>query len=234
VDPEPAVVPAVPAAVFAVPAAAAVPVPTEPASAQAVEPPDAGSPPADPPAEPAADVPDTVLPSDTVESDGSSRRPLAALLPIGLLALGALLLVAGTVFLGLQVRAESRTEDARTQALAASRDAARALFSYNHESLEQDFARGLAVTTGNFREEYSRTTTDVVQGVATEYQAVVQANVSEAGVISAGPDEVVVLVFINQVTTSTRVEGEKIDQSRVRMRLVRRGGDWLVAQVDAL
>ena len=61
-----------------------------------------------------------------------------------------------------------------------------------------------------------------------------KANVSEAGVISASPDKVDALVFLNQVTTSTRVEGEKIDQSRVRMRLVERDGSWLVEKVEAL
>jgi Mce-associated membrane protein len=140
----------------------------------------------------------------------------------------------GTGYLGWQLREASRADTARTEALEAARDAARLLFSYDHEQLETDFAAGLEVTTGEFREEYQRTTRDVVTPVATEYDAVVQAEVVEAGVSSASGDEVVVVVYVNQSTTSTRVEGPKIDQSRVRMTLVTVDGQWRVRKVDAL
>jgi Mce-associated membrane protein len=198
-------------------------------------PPDSAVPDAPPPAAPAVPAAVVAPPGagDSPAEEAGPRRGLAVL-PLALLSLGALLLAAGAVFLFLQVQQARATDEARQEALAASRDAARALFSYDHETLEQDFEKGIAFTTGDFREEYSETTQNVVKDVATRYQAVVSARVNEAGVISAGPDEVVVLVFLNQVTTSTRVEGEKIDQSRVRMRLVERGGDWLVDRVDAL
>jgi Mce-associated membrane protein len=138
------------------------------------------------------------------------------------------------IALFLQQRSVALTDDARTDALAASRDAARALFSYDHERLDEDFARGQALTTGKFREEYTKTTNEVVRGVAEQYDAVVRADVNEAGIVSASADEATALVFLNQITTSTRVEGDKIDQSRVRMHLVLRDGRWLVDEVTAL
>ncbi len=146
----------------------------------------------------------------------------------------ALLLAASTLFLGLKSADDRATEKARTQAVAASRDAARILFSYNNRTLDADFARGLAVTTGPFRTEYEKTTTQVVKPVAEQYSAVVQAEVIESAVVSASSDTVTTIVFLNQTTNSTRVEGPQVDQSRVRMRLVRRGGSWLVDKVDAL
>jgi Mce-associated membrane protein len=211
-EPERAAVPAVPAAVPPPPAAA--PAPAGPAPSDE---PDATS------APPAEDLP-----------SAPRRRRLVSLLPVALLALGAVLLAVGTVFLALDLREARETEEARTEALAQARDAARVLFSYDHETLDEDFAEGLAVTTGKFREEYAKTTSEVVKDVAVEYKAVVDATVREAGVISASPDEVLALVFLNQATTSNRVEGQKIDQSRVRMRLVEEDGEWLVAEVRAL
>ncbi len=143
-------------------------------------------------------------------------------------------MVAGVAYLGLRLRAEAQTESARNEAVAASRDAARLLFSYDHAKLEEDFAKGLSVTTGKFRDEYARTTSQVVTQVAKDYKAVVVADVVESAVVGASPDEVTTLVFLNQATTSTQTQGRQVDQSRVRMRLVEKDGRWLVAEVQAL
>jgi Mce-associated membrane protein len=166
-------------------------------------------------------------------AEPAPRRRLGGLLPVLALSLLAVLLLL-TGYLGYQAREQSRADTARADALAAARDAARLLFSYDHTTLDEDFERGLAVTTGGFREEYERTTREVVRPVAEQYDAVVEADVVEAAVVSADPDRVVTVAFVNQTTTSTRVEGPKIDQSRVRMSLRKVDGTWLVDQVNAL
>jgi len=143
-------------------------------------------------------------------------------------------MAAATAYVWLQVRDHARTESARKSGLEASRDAARLLFSYDYRTLDKDFKTGLALTTGDFRNQYNKTTTKVVADVAKQYKAVVKANVVGAGVVSATPTKVVTVVYVNQVTTSTRVTGEKVDLSRVRMTLERSGGEWLVTSVNAL
>ena len=155
-------------------------------------------------------------------------------LPLTAVGLTVALLAGATGFLAWQLRQQSLAQDARPDAVAAARDAARLLFSYDHQTLEEDFAEGLAVTTGEFRKEYSRTTKEVVTPVAEQYDAVVVAEVVEAAVIDAEAGEVTALVFLNQGTTSTRVQGQQVDQSRVRMHLVERDGKWLVEAVEAL
>ena len=125
----------------------------------------------------------------------------------------------------------------RTPAAPASRPAGRAarlLFSYDYRTLDKDFATGRTLTTGSFRTDYDKTTTKVVADVAKRYKAVVKANVINAGVVSASPTTVVTVVYVNQVTSSTQVKGEKVDLSRVRMTLVRADDVWLVTKVDAL
>jgi Mce-associated membrane protein len=186
----------------------------------------------------AAPAPATVGPpveepgGEPVPAPARARR-LGGLLPVlALSLLTVLLLLSG--WLAYQVYEQSRTRAASTQALEQARDAARVLFSYSHERLDEDFEAGLALATGEFREEYERTTREVVRPVAEEYDAEVQAEVVEAAVVSAEPDRVVALLFLNQTTTSTRVEGPKIDQSRVRMTLVQVGDRWRVEQVSAL
>ena len=198
------------------------------------------------PATPAPDSSDpVVLPppageaTDQDPGEGAAGPPAPtrrsrAWLPLAAIGTAVALLVAGTGYLAWQLRQDARAEQAREEATAAARDAARLLFSYDHETLEQDFEKGLSVTTGEFREQYRRTTTEVVTPVAEQYDAVVVAEVIEAAIVSASPDRATALVFLNQGTTSTRVQGQQVDQSRVRMQLVRRDGRWLVEGVGAL
>ena len=163
-----------------------------------------------------------------------ATRPRRPWLPLAALGVAVAMLVGGTGYLTWQLRSESRAEQAREDATAAARDAARLLFSYDHETLEADFDKGLSVTTGEFRDQYRRTTTEVVTPGAEQYSAVVVAAVIEAAIGAASADRVTALVFLNQGTTSTRVQGQQVDQSRVRMQLVRRDGRWLVEGVGAL
>ncbi|MET9681105.1 hypothetical protein [Streptomyces coeruleorubidus] len=157
----------------------------------------------------------------------------------------AVLLVAGLValaVLGWQYRDGRLTETARTEALAAARKAAPIVLSYDYRRLDKDFSRARAHLTGDFRDEYAKTTKTVVAPTAEKYHGVVKATVAAPGsggtpaasVVSASPDKVVVLLFVNQVTESTQVSGSRVDQNRVRMTMDRTGDGWKVSAVDAL
>ncbi|GAA2609015.1 hypothetical protein GCM10010304_70310 [Streptomyces roseoviolaceus] len=168
---------------------------------------------------------------------GGRRRLLTSVL--------AVLLVAGLValaVLGWQYRDGRLTETARTEALAAARKAAPIVLSYDYRHLDKDFLTARAHLTGDFRDEYGKTTKTVVAPTAEKYRGVVKAAVAAPGsgaapaasVVSASPDKVVVLLFVNQVTESTQVSGARVDQNRVRMTMDRTGDGWKVSAVDAL
>ncbi|NEA76179.1 hypothetical protein [Streptomyces sp. SID13588] len=157
----------------------------------------------------------------------------------------AVLVVAGlvvTATLGWHYREAERTRQARTQALAVVRDAAPVILSYDYRHLDKDFAAANRYLTGSFREEYGKTTTTLVAPTARKYQGVVKATVAKppaggppaVSVVSGSPDKVVVLLFMNQVTTSTKVSGPRLDLNRVRMTLTRTDQGWKVSAVDAL
>ncbi|WSE18616.1 hypothetical protein OHU24_08190 [Streptomyces sp. NBC_00118] len=168
------------------------------------------------------------------------RRPFTALLCV--------LLVAGLIaaaVLGWRYREGTRAEQARGQALVAARQAAPVVLSYDYRHLDRDFAAARARLTGHFRDEYGKTTTRVVGPTARKYHGVVKATVAQpagdsatapaASVISASADRAVVLLFVNQVTTSTQVTGSRVDLNRVRMTLTRTDdGGWKVSALDAL
>jgi len=63
---------------------------------------------------------------------------------------------------------------------------------------------------------------------------VVKATVASSSVVRASENAVVVLLFVNQTTTSTRLEAPRTDLNRVRLTMTRVGGAWKVSKVVAL
>jgi Mce-associated membrane protein len=153
---------------------------------------------------------------------------LAGLLALTLAALATLGAVA------YRVRADSQVDRARSDAVAAARTHVVNILSYDYRHLDKDFAAGHAALTGRFARDYAETTSKVIRPSAVQYKAVVKAEVAAASVVRASADHVVVLLFVNQTTTSTRLDGPKVDLNRVRLTLDRVHGDWLVSDVDAL
>jgi len=122
----------------------------------------------------------------------------------------------------------------RSDALAAARAHAQTILSFDHRTLDADCARAGRVLARTFKSEYGETTDTVVRPSAEQYKVVVKAEVTAASVVRASENRVVVLLYVDQTTTSTRLEGPKVDLNRVRMTLVENDGNWLVSELDAL
>lgn len=147
----------------------------------------------------------------------------------------ALVAGAGTALLARRrVDAGQATERARTAALAAADAAVPDVLGYDYRTLDAGFARAAARLAPPFLDQYRTTTSTVVAPTRRQYQAVVTAQVRAASVVSASPRQAVVLLFVDQATTSTRIQGTRVDQDRVRMTLVPGPHGWLVSAVDAL
>jgi Mce-associated membrane protein len=157
-----------------------------------------------------------------------ARALLAALLVLALLAVAAFVTVA------LRARHADRVEAARDAAVTSAQSKAVDLLSYDYRHLDRDFATARKALTGGFRADYQATTSKVVRPGALQYRAVVKAEVAAVSVVSASEDRVVVLLFVNQTTTSTRLDGPKVDLNRVRLTMTKVGKDWLVSDVQAL
>ncbi|SCK27907.1 hypothetical protein [Streptomyces sp. WMMB 322] len=173
-------------------------------------------------------------------AEGRARRGrgtrvalLAALVVVGLVS---------AAVLGLLQHSGEGAREARTQALAAARKAAPDILSYRYRHLDRDFAKARTHLTGGFRKEYAKTTEKVVGPTAKKYKGEVTATVAEPGsggtpaasVVSASPDRVVVLLFMNQVTKNTQAKSPRVDLNRVRLTMVPTAGTWKVSAVDAL
>lgn len=170
--------------------------------------------------------------ADATPGRAVPTRVLAAL------AVAAVVLVAfaasgfGLDGVGLSAWRESRDQTdvaAATQsAPAAAERAAAAILAYDYKTLEADRDNAAKFMTSDYRKEYLDTFGLVLDN-APKLQAHVEAEVRASGVVHADPTRVEVLLFVNQVTTSTANEGEpQTALNRVRMTMEKQGGTWLV------
>jgi Mce-associated membrane protein len=155
------------------------------------------------------------------------RRCTAALL------LSALLAAAAATAAGLAHDDSRRRDAAVRQALAAAPAAAQAIFSYDYRSFDASTSNARTFVTGDFAAEYAKTTAALKSNAIAE-QAIVRAEVSATGVVTASPAGVDLLLYVDQYRRNTNITGEKVDQNRVVLTLVPAEGTWKVAHAVAL
>jgi Mce-associated membrane protein len=142
-------------------------------------------------------------------------------------------LAAVAAFFGFDSWRTQRRDAAAMEALAAAPGAATALFSYDYRSFDAAVSRGKDYATGTFATQYAQTTAALKESVVKE-QAVVTAKVSATGLISATPDKVEVLLYIDQHRRNVTVSGEKVDQNRIVLTFIRVRGQWKVSAAAPL
>jgi Mce-associated membrane protein len=141
-----------------------------------------------------------------------------------LLAIGA-----GTLkFLDSGVRDSNA---ARDQSMQVAKDSTVALLSYKPDTVEQQLSAARDRLTGEFRDQYTDLTNNVVIPGAKEKQISAVASVPAAASVSANPGRAVVLLFVNQ--TVTVGNGVPTDTaSSVRITLEKNGDRWLISEFE--
>jgi Mce-associated membrane protein len=169
------------------------------------------------------------------------RRPLLAgpALAVALLALCVLLAVAAAYawYDGQDPDRASTgsgaitSVDARDSALQAVGPLAQRVLSYDWRTLDTDVADAQRVMAPTFRVQYAKAMSGVHQQTLTNHVRVA-ATVVGSSVVSARPDKVVALVFVNQLTSGRGTPDRRVDQNRVLVTLTRDGGEWRVSTMD--
>jgi Mce-associated membrane protein len=182
-------------------------------------------------------VDETDKAADSADSSPAARRSLPAIplipaaLVLGLLAAG---LLAGWLYF-TQYRPDEQTDGAVAQSVVnAARDGTVALLSYKPDTLNQDFATAKSHLTGDFLNYYDKFTKDVVTPAAQTKGVTTTAQVVGAAASELNPDKAVVLVFINQATTSKERPDPAMAASSANVSLVKVHGQWLITKFDPL
>lgn len=130
-------------------------------------------------------------------------------------------------------RPDQRVSDAAAhRAIQAASDGAVAVLSYSYEHLHRDFATAKSHLTGDFLAYYTKFTDDVLGPTAQQGQLTTTAKVVRAAVSDVHPDSAVVLVFVDQTTSSTQKKDPVTNKSAVVVRLTKVDGSWLIAKFD--
>jgi len=140
-------------------------------------------------------------------------------------------LVAAVVVLTHRTSDTTTVGAARRAALAVAPGIARDVLSYDYRTIDADIARAQAETTATFAQQYATTAAQLKSAAQTNH-AIVQAQPHAPGIVSAITDNVVVLVFVDQVSVTEPAEATTptthAAESRVQMTLRHVNGKWLL------
>jgi Mce-associated membrane protein len=132
-----------------------------------------------------------------------------------------------------QYRPDRQTNDAAANvALDAAKTGTVAMLSYSPESLDKDFANAKSHLTGDFLSYYTNFTQQIVTPAAKQKAVKTSAAVVRAAVSELHPDSAVVLVFINQNTTSKENPNGAFSASSVKVGLKKINDAWLISAFD--
>jgi Mce-associated membrane protein len=155
---------------------------------------------------------------------------------LGVILLAAALVASAGVAAWLyfeQYRPDQETNAAASAvALDAAKNGSVALLSYSPESLDKDFANAKAHLTGDFLSYYTQFTEQIVTPAAKQKSVKTSAAVVRAAVSELHPDSAVVLVFINQTTTSKENPDGSFAASAVKVGLKKINDTWLISSFD--
>jgi Mce-associated membrane protein len=130
-----------------------------------------------------------------------------------------------------QYRPDEQTDAAAAQtAVDAARDGTVALLSYKPDTLNQDFAAAKSHLTGDFLNYYDQFTKQIVTPAAKEKALTTTAQVVGAAASEVQPNSAVVLLFVNQATTSKDRPDPAMASSSVLVSLTKVHGKWLITK----
>ncbi|OBK28173.1 hypothetical protein A5634_21015 [Mycobacterium asiaticum] len=115
-------------------------------------------------------------------------------------------------------------------AVSAASDGTVALLSYSPDSLDKDFAAARSHLSGDFLSYYDQFTQQIVAPAAKQKALKTSAHVMRAAVQELHPDSAVVLLFVDQSTTSKDNPDPSMAASSVLVNLALVDGKWLITK----
>lgn len=190
--------------------------------------------PAEEPSEESADENSEETALQSAPQDASPQRHVGTWITAAVLAVLLIASAGVTAWLYFgQYRADQAVDsDAQQAVLKAAHDGTIALLSYSPETLDADFSSAKSHLTGDFLSYYTNFTEQIVTPAAKQRAVKTSAAVIRKGIAEIHPDRAVVLVFLNQVTTSKENPDGSYTTSAVKVSLERHDGAWLISSFD--
>jgi Mce-associated membrane protein len=174
--------------------------------------------------------------SEHTESSSRSEPRARRKVKVVPVILVLLLLISGggaTWLYVTQYRPDKQTDAAVAKTvITAATDGTVALLSYSPDSLDKDFAAAKSHLSGDFLSYYNQFTEQIVAPAAKQKSLKTNARVLGAAVSELRPDSAVVLVLVDQSTTSKDNPDPAMAASSVLVSLTRVNGNWLITKFD--
>ncbi|MCV7102060.1 hypothetical protein H7I01_17085 [Mycobacterium palustre] len=155
------------------------------------------------------------------------RKAIFAILAVLLLTSGAV----ATWLYFKQYRPDQQTDaSVSTAVVGAATDGTVALLSYSADSLDRDFAAARTHLGGEFLSYFDQFSQHTVAPMARQKSMKTTAKVSGAAVSELHPDSAVVLVFVDQVTTTKDSPQPSVAVNSVLVHLSRITGSWKITK----
>ena len=122
--------------------------------------------------------------------------------------------------------------DARRVAVDVASQGTIAVLSYGPQTLDEDFATAKSHLTGDFLRYYTEFTERVVAPATKQNAVNTSASIVHAAVAEVNPGSAVVLVFVNQLTTSKENPNGALAASSVKVGMTMVDGHWLINAFD--
>ncbi|NMH98269.1 hypothetical protein [Pseudonocardia acidicola] len=133
--------------------------------------------------------------------------------------------------LGYEAHQYSATAQARDEASAKAEDAVVKVLSYNFRTIDQQVSDTAPLLTGKFKDDYASLVRDVVTQPAKDQQVAIHTAVVQDSVVSSSPDQVVLLMFVNQQADSGAKANPVLTGSRLRVTMDHVDGSWLISEL---
>lgn len=140
-------------------------------------------------------------------------------------------LLAATGVLGWMVFQQRQLNEARDEAQRAAVSYAQVLTSIDSAKVDDNFKQVLDGATGEFKDMYSQSSVELRQ-LLVENKATAHGVVIESAVQSASKDKAVVLLFVDQSVSNTKLPDPRIDRSRMKMTMEKVDGAWRASKVE--
>jgi Mce-associated membrane protein len=182
----------------------------------------------------AAETTEEPTPEDDVAHETPPASRARRLLRRSIVVAAGILFVAAlglSAFLGWQLKQEHDTAAAGRAALAVARSYAVTLTSVDTKDIDQNFAQVLDGATGEFKDMYSQSATQLRQ-VLIDNKAVSHGTVVDAAIKSTTKTKVEVLLFVDQSISNVVNPEPRIDRNRVEMTMELIDNRWLASKLD--
>lgn len=164
----------------------------------------------------------------TSPHDGGDRSKTRALVA---LAIVVALLGSGVGWLWWNDRQYQLAQEAGERGVLVAQDRAVTVLSYDYRDIDRDLQRARSVLTGDFLREFDRDALRAGPDVRNR-QITVTVRPTAAALVATRPDEVVVLVFVNQSSKTTLSPDVQLSTVPVVVTLRKVGERWLVSNLE--